>query len=70
MSGGGYSLSGTYKDGVVQGEVTCPSGSAAFVAMVGDASAVDRYCGTYTDAGGATGAFSFVVSGGRGARGR
>ncbi len=64
VSGGGYSLTGTYSKGVVQGTATTPAGSASFVAMIGDGSAVTRYCGTYESAIKETGTFNLVVKGG------
>jgi len=69
VSGEGYSLSGTYSDGVVQGSATTPSGSVSFVAAIGDSSAVTVYCGTHwcevnCEEDSAPGAFMLVVKGG------
>ena len=64
VSGGGYTLTGTHAAGVIQGSATGPAGSVTFVVVKGDASAVDRYCGTYRDPEGSSGTFNLVVKGG------
>jgi hypothetical protein len=49
VTGTGYSLTGAYASGTVQGSCTTPSGTAIFVAVVSSGGAtVVTYCGTYS----------------------
>lgn len=48
VTGSGYSLTGTFSNGVVSGAYTATGGvTGTFVVALGDSSAVTRYCGSY-----------------------
>jgi hypothetical protein len=64
LSGGGYTFTGTYANGVISGTFTGPGGSGSFSVLAAPAGTARTYCGTFvSNKGGSGGTFNIAVSG-------
>ncbi len=64
ISGGGYTFTGTFANGVISGTFTGPGNSGSFTCSVDGSGTVKVYCGTFTSTtGGPGGNFNIVVDG-------